>query len=86
MNIFLVALALIFLNSCAAVWNAPYKVEFASSSSITINYDPMLTNMGEIQKVAQENCDKYNKDAIPQAESTSPWSLKTMSFACNKRV
>jgi hypothetical protein len=70
---------------CVAVWGKPYKVEFASSSSITINFDPSLTNMGEVQNVAQAHCDQFGKDAIPQASQGSMWALRTMSFLCKKR-
>ena len=77
---------LVLLSACAAVWGQPYHVEFASSSSITINFDPALTNMGEIQNVAQENCNKYGKDAIPQGRSNSPSASSNMSFVCVKRT
>jgi hypothetical protein len=82
----IVVMASGLLSACALAWGQSYHVEFASSSSITINYDPGLTNMGEIQNVAQENCDKYGKDAIPQSKSNSPWGLSTMSFVCVRRT
>jgi hypothetical protein len=81
-----IVLLLISGTGCVAVWGAPYKVEFASSSSITINFDPALTNMGEIQNIAQQHCDKYHKDAVPQAKNDSPWALSTMSFMCQRRT
>jgi hypothetical protein len=70
---------------CVAVWGQPYKVEFASSSSITINFDPSLTNMGEVQNVAQAHCNKFGKDAIPQTSQDSVWALRNISFLCKKR-
>jgi hypothetical protein len=45
------AVTIFAVIGCVAVWGQPYKVEFASSSSITINFDPSLTNMGEVQNV-----------------------------------
>ena len=76
----------LFGSGCVLVWGHPYHVEFASSSSITINFDPSLTNMGKIQNVAQEHCDKYGKDALPQARSSDFWGLSTMSFVCVHRT
>jgi hypothetical protein len=73
------------LCGCAVAWGQDHKIEFASSSSITINYDPSLTNMGEVQNVAQEHCSKYKKDAVPQGNSTSPWGMTNISFLCVKR-
>lgn len=74
------------LGGCAAVWGSPYKVEFASPSSITINFDPGLTNMGEIQNVAEQHCQQYGKDALPQDKDASPWGLRTISFLCQPRA
>lgn len=81
-----IALAGIALTACAAAWGKPYKVEFSSPSSITINFDPGLTNMGEVQNVAQEHCARFGKDAIPQASQNSDWGLRTTSFVCNERT
>ena len=80
-----VAIIAIVLTGCAAVWGKPYKVDFASSSSITINFDPSLTNMGEVQNAAQEHCAQFGKDAIPQASQDSVLGLRNMSFLCKKR-
>jgi hypothetical protein len=71
------------LAGCAG--SQPYKTEFASSSSVTINYNPDLTNMGDVQNVAQVQCDKYGKDAIQQSSMDSAWGLRNASFACTKR-
>jgi hypothetical protein len=62
---------LLALTGCAVVWGQPYKVEFVSSSSITINFDPALTSMGEVQSVAQRHCDGFGKDALPRLPSTA---------------
>ena len=75
-----------FLASCAAVWGKPYKLEFASSSSVTITYDPMLTNMGEVQNAAQAHCETFGKDALPGKDIESPWRLISMSFNCKNRT
>jgi hypothetical protein len=73
------------ITECAVAWGKPYNVEFASSSSITINYDPGLTSMGEVQNVAQAHCDKYGKDAIPQGSQDRMWKLRDVSFICKTR-
>jgi hypothetical protein len=79
------AITVLAVMGCVAVWGEPYKVEFASSSSITINFDPSLSNMGEVQNVAQAHCDQFGKDAIPQTSQDSMWGLRNMSFFCKKR-
>ncbi len=80
-----VLLAICALSGCVAVWGAPYKVEFKSSSSITFSYDPMMANWGEVQNIAQAHCDQYGKDAVPGRETGSPWGLNTRAFDCKKR-
>ena len=82
----LLTLAALGLGGCTAVWGQPHKVEFASSSSITLTFDPAFTNMGEVQNTAQEHCAKYEKDALPGKDKTSPWGLVTISFNCKKRI
>jgi hypothetical protein len=80
-----VSLSLTVLGGCALAWGQPYKVEFASSSSITINFDPSLTSIGEVQHVAQAHCDKFGKDAVPQVSQDSPWEMRSTSFVCQTR-
>ena len=79
----IISLALVGLGGCAG--SQPYKTEFASSSWVNINYNPDLTNVGEVQNVAQVQCDKYGKDAITQSSVDSAWGLRNASFACTKR-
>ena len=73
------------LTSCAVAWGSAHKVEFANQSSITINFDPSLTNMGEVQTFAQKHCSQFGKDAIPGQSDTSFWHMRTISFVCQKR-
>lgn len=82
----LLLLGLISLSGCAMSWGGPYKIEHTNPSSITISYDPSLTNMGEVQNIAQQHCDQYNKDALPGKDMKSPWGYITLSFRCNKRA
>lgn len=74
------------LSACVAVWGAPYKVEFKSSSSITFSYDPMMANWGEVQNIAQEHCGQYGKDATVHKQNRSDWGLITVEYNCKKRV
>ncbi len=73
------------LTGCALAWQKAYHVDFSSSSSMTINYDPDLTSVGDLQNVAQEHCSKYNKDALPQAVVPGQLDLRSISFICTKR-
>lgn len=73
------------LAGCVAVWGENYKVEFASPTSITINFDPGLTNMGEVQHVAQQHCAQFGKDAVPGMSQDTMWKLRTTSFDCKPR-
>lgn len=75
------------LGGCVAAWGKAYNVEFANSSSITIAYDRMFTNMGQLQHVAQEHCDKYGKDAVPQAAiGGGGGGIPTVSYRCINRT
>ena len=72
-------------SGCIAAWGSSYKVEIESASMITIDFDPSATTMGNIQGVAQQHCDKYGKDAIPQSSDTSYWGIRSASFTCQAR-
>jgi hypothetical protein len=85
MRLTVVAIAVAALGGCALAWGKPYKVEFTSPSSITINYDPVVANMGEMQQVAQAHCAQYQRDAIPGTSQMSAWGLTTTSFTCQQR-
>lgn len=76
---------LLSLTACAVVWGQPYKVEFMSESSVNVTYDPALTNMGEVQNVAQTHCAQYGKDAYPGKDMSSPWGLTSLVFRCQAR-
>lgn len=73
------------LSGCVMAWGASHKVEFANSSSITISSDPAFTNMGELQGVAQEHCDKFGRDAIPQVSQDGAWGLRSTTYRCVNR-
>ena len=73
------------LSGCAAAWGEPYHVDFQSPSSITINFDPGLASIGDVQSVAQAHCTQYGKDAVPQLSQDSMWGLRSTSFRCVSR-
>ena len=75
----------IALTGCVAIWGAGYEIQSQGADSITIKYDEHFASLSEIQKVAQANCDAYDKDAVKRAETASPWGITTVSFACAKR-
>ncbi len=62
-----------------------YKVEFQSQSSITYWYDPARQSMGLVQHRAQEYCNQYGKDALPQASSGDAYTGISISFICKTR-
>lgn len=61
------------------------KIEFASSSAVTVRYDPGTTTLGEVQEVAQQRCAAYGKDAVPHQTSDSQWGFRTEAFVCQVR-
>ena len=71
---------------CAGVWGNSYKVELKSLSSITITYDPGLTNISEIRNVAQVHCAEFHADATSQGSQDSTWGFRNTSFICKPRV
>lgn len=83
-TLFILAVALA-LGGCVAVWGRGYHVDFANSSSITINSDPAFDNTGDLQRVAQKHCDKYDKDAVPKTSELDVWGLRDTTFVCVKR-
>ncbi|WP_152548732.1 hypothetical protein [Kozakia baliensis] len=71
------------LSGCAAVWGGSYNIESQNSKKVVIDYDAGLTNSVRLQSVADNICEKYNKDAIPQDEGGG--GIRTISFACVSR-
>ena len=85
LRVFVVVSTSIATSGCIAAWGSTYKVQFESSSSITIDFDPSATTMGNVQGVAQQHCEKYGKDAVPQSSDTSAWGIRSASFLCQPR-
>lgn len=81
-NLALVFLGCVALSGCVAVWQDSYHIEYANDSSISINSDPMFVNAGGLQKVAQQHCQKFGRDAVPRPGENSPWGLRLYTFDC----
>jgi predicted small secreted protein len=73
------------LTGCVAVWGAGYEIQNQNADAITIQYDTHFASLAEVQKVAQANCDAYDKDAVQRGQSESMWGISTVSFACANR-
>lgn len=48
-------------------------------------YDPSMISAARLQGVAQEHCNLYGKDAIPQGGAYAPYSISSAAFTCMKR-
>jgi hypothetical protein len=79
-------IVLFITAGCALAWGTSYKVELENSSSITINYDPSLTNITEVQNVAKVHCAEFHSDAISQGSEDRMWGLRNTSFLCKPRI
>lgn len=78
--------ALLCLSGCALVWGQAYHVEFANSTSVTIEFDRVLTDMGNVQNVAQASCSQYGKDAVPASWSSAALGgMRDATFLCVSR-
>jgi hypothetical protein len=70
------------LTGCVAVWGRGYNVEAANSASVTIKYDRHFSSLSEVEAVANASCGGFGKHQVSRGESTSPWGLTTVTFAC----
>jgi hypothetical protein len=76
MRAILAALVLLALGGCAP------RVDFASPASITIRYDPGITNLGKVQQIAQAHCIKHGKNAVPEHTQPATYGDASTSFVC----
>ena len=78
-------IGILSLTGCVLVWGKAYKVEFSDSTSITMEYDPALTDIGDLQNVAESHCSHYGKDAVPGfAMHGMGVALQDVTFDCRK--
>ena len=73
------------LTGCVAVWGRSYSIESQDADSIVIQYDEHFASLGDVEKIAQANCDAYDKKAAKQDETTTMWGITTVTFACAVR-
>lgn len=74
--------SIVCLTGCVAVWGGSYKIDSRSEDHISIHYDTTFIDMKDIQLVADKHCANYNKNAVVEKKSKSPWGLSTATFAC----
>jgi hypothetical protein len=70
------------LCGCVAAWGQSYHIELETPSSIVIKYDPAVTDIQAIHVVAEDHCQKFNKDAAPSELTKSGWAITTATFVC----
>jgi hypothetical protein len=75
-------LALAILSGCVMAWGGSYNVESQDSSSILIKYDPAVTNLRNVYRVAEEHCNQFKENAVPQDVTKSAWAITTALFVC----
>lgn len=74
------------LAGCVAVWGNDYKVSFANSSAVTIEYDPASFPTARVNRAAQAECDKYQKDAVLDRTTPAFMGILTASYRCQPRL
>jgi hypothetical protein len=77
--------AMVPLCGCVLVWGKAYHVEFASSTSVTIEFDPAFTDIGYVQNVAQASCAEYGRDAVPDFVTRGMSGLTDATYWCRDR-
>jgi len=74
------------VSGCLAVWGSTYKVRYQNETGIGIDFDPMVTTLGNVQVVAQDHCNRYGKDAFVRHEDSNNWGVRSIQFACRART
>lgn len=78
----ILALSLLALCGCVAVWGQPFDIQSKSSDAITLKYDRNFTDAAEMDRIAQAHCDAYDGKAVKRDEATSMWNLTTVTYDC----
>lgn len=71
---------------CVAVWGQSFNIAMANSRSVTIEYDPVVVNMPSLLKAAQNECDKYGKDAVLDNTSNGNLGIRVNMYRCETRT
>lgn len=71
---------------CVAVWGQSYNVAMANSRSVVIEYDPVVVNMPSMLQAAQNECDKYGKDAVLDNTGSGNLGIRVNTYRCEARA
>lgn len=84
-SLFVIVLSL-SLAGCVAVWGNSYNVASSNSRSVTVEFDPLLVNMGAVMNAAQSECAKYGKDAVLDSSTEGNIGVTVNTYRCETRV
>lgn len=73
------------LSSCVLVWGKSYNVAMSNSRSVVIEYDRVVINLPAMHQAAQNECAKYNKDAVLDNISGGNLSIIVNTYRCEGR-
>jgi hypothetical protein len=74
------------LGGCVAIWGSAYKIASENADSVAIRYDAHFISRGDVDKLAQTHCARFDRAAVAGAASTSVWGLTTVTFDCIARL
>lgn len=81
---------LVPVGGCVAVWGSSYHIEEQSADSVTIRYDAVLIDSGDVQAHANESCGRYQKVAVPIRQRLGVvipgGSIAEIIFACDTQA
>lgn len=80
------AVVLLGCAGCVAVWGQSYNVALANSRSVVIEFDPVVVNLPALMKAAQDECDRYGKDAVLDSVSNGNLGIRVNTYRCEVRV
>lgn len=78
--------AFLLCAGCVAVWGQSYNIAMANSRSVVVEYDPVVVNMPSLLQAAQNECDKYGKDAVFDSTGSSNLGIRVNTYRCETRV
>lgn len=80
-----VALLLLPLSGCVAVWGGSYDIKSQDEQGIKIQYDVNFTDLVKVEALAAAHCAEQGKNAALQSDKRSMWGISTASFACTAK-
>jgi hypothetical protein len=73
-------------SGCVAVWGDSYNVAASNSNSVTIEYDPAIVSMTKLLLAAQNECDKYDRDAVLINSTSGNIGILVNTYRCESRT